>query len=176
MLICGCQSNDTFKEEEANIALEPYTPALHLPTNKDIETELSVPLEHKVKELPVAEPITHNANYLDDSAAYKKEASTLINKEVCRDKVKVTYRLLDKNAVKGIYHAEVQAQGVIVGISHDKKQFKIKTTGWYSHNNNLHQWQPYLKETPIAKDVLLKTGAEFWSPKDLWYLCGGLAI
>ncbi|WP_041736926.1 hypothetical protein [Colwellia psychrerythraea] len=56
-------------------------------------------------------------------------ASPLLNQQACRDNVEVTYRVIDQNAVSGMFHAKVQAQGVILSLSDDHKDMKLRTTG-----------------------------------------------
>ncbi len=99
-------------------------------------------------------------------------ASPLLNQQACRDNVEVTYRVIDQNAVSGMFHAKVQAQGVILSLSEDHKDLKLRTTGWFTKNVNLQKWQPYLKKPPLAKGILLNLGSEFWDSKSNWYLCG----
>lgn len=82
--------------------------------------------------------------------------------------------MIDQNAVSGVFHAKVQVQGIILSLSQDKKDLKLRTTGWFSNNENLQKWQPYLKKPPLAKGILLKTGSEFWDSKSNWYLCASL--
>ena len=96
----------------------------------------------------------------------------MLNQQACRDNIDVTYRVIDQYAVSGIFNAKIQAQGVILSLSQDQKQIKLKTTGWFTKNLNLQKWQPYLKKPPLAKGILLKVDSEFWDSKSNWYLCG----
>lgn len=146
-------------------------------------TQLSasdIPLEKDMNELPVTQSVNHKANYFDPPEQHISKLSKFMDKEVCRDKVQVTYRVTDQNAVTGVFKAEVQAQGIVVGFSEDNdagtKQLKIKSTGWFSYNANLQQWQSYLKTAPLAEGLSLKIGAEFWNNHALWYLCGGITL
>ena len=131
------------------------------------------PISIKEQELTLSpiDPYTHHDNNINEHEKVNNKPSSLVNQQACRDNVKVTYHVVDQNAVSGIFHAEVQAQGIILSLSEDKKYIKLKSTGWFTTNSNLHKWQPYLKKTPIAKGLLLKTGSEFWDSKDNWYLC-----
>lgn len=98
--------------------------------------------------------------------------SPLINKEVCRDDVDITYTVKNKNGTPNTYNAIVQAQGTVINVSQDNKNLKIKTTGWYSTNSNLTKWAPHLTKPPLAKDITLKINAEFWDKREKWYICG----
>ena len=101
-----------------------------------------------------------------------KKSSPLLNKQACRDDIDVTYRVIDQSTVSGWFQAKVQAQGLILSLSQDQKDIKLKTTGWFTKNVNLQKWQPYLEKPPRAKGILLKVGSEFWDSKTNWYLCG----
>lgn len=100
----------------------------------------------------------------------------VLNKEVCRDNVAVSYTVTDQNGHTGVYKAKVQAQGIVILVGEEQRYFKIRTTGWFTRNENLYQWQPYLKQPPIAKDISIIIGAEFWDKAKNWYLCGTINI
>jgi len=134
--------------------------ALQVPT-KEKELVQSPPNSFKKSENDIIKKIKANEN-----------TSSLLNQQACRDNIDVTYRVIDQNAVSGIFQAKIQAQGVILSLSQDQKDIKLKTTGWFTKNPNLQKWQPFLKNPPLAKGILLKVGSEFWDSKSNWYLCG----
>ncbi|WDE02197.1 hypothetical protein [Thalassomonas actiniarum] len=101
----------------------------------------------------------------------QQASSRLINKQVCREDVKVKYRVTHSNGTKGSYAAKVQAQGIALALSPEGQSIKVKITGWYSENANLRQWQPYLTEVPMAERISLKTNAESWDDTKHWHLC-----
>ncbi|MCF2948835.1 hypothetical protein L0668_12010 [Paraglaciecola aquimarina] len=95
----------------------------------------------------------------------------LFNQQVCRDNVDVTYRVTSPEGIKSTFSANVQAQGVAVGLSPGQDKIKVKTNGWYSQNTNLSRWRPFLSQPPSAKGILLEVDAEFWDTKTNWYRC-----
>ena len=174
LLFIGCQSTPEIEPDKSQpIHAEIYQPSIDINVSNNIPSP-DLAITHEETKLPLAKPINHKANYFEASAAPFKKTVTDINKAVCRDNVAVTYRVTDQNGVKGVYNATVQAQGIIIAISHDKKQIKVKSTGWFSDNVNLQNWQPFLTSVPLAEGLLLNVGGHFWDKKSHWYLCGGL--
>lgn len=121
--------------------------------------------------LPKSSFNKHKKDFIKKEQTFKN-ASPLLNKQACRDNIDVTYRVIDQSAVSGVFQAKVQAQGIILSLSQDQKDIKLKATGWFTKNVNLQKWQPYLEKPPLAKGILLKVGSEFWDSKTNWYLCG----
>ena len=133
---------------------------------------IRVPVKEQELVQPSTEPFRQSNKNIVKQELVNNSESSLLNQQACRDNVEVTYKVVDQNAVSGTFHAKVQAQGVILSLSQDQKDIKLRTTGWFTKNLNLQKWQPYLTKPPLAKSILLKTGSEFWNSKSHWYLCG----
>ena len=171
-LVTACQSTESeTPEENPTFKLKPYTPR-----QVDVQTwaNLTLPI-NSVKEKELTEsfvlPFNHPKDIIQKTKKSNKKVSPLLNKKACRDNVKVTFSVRDQNAVMRTYPAELQAQGIILALSEDQKHIKLKATGWFSKNEYLQKWQPYLTKPPLSKEVSLKVGAEFWDLKSNWYLC-----
>lgn len=160
-------------ESSPTIKVKSYSPEL---AQESTLEELSLPVVEKPKEIPDNDSGVPFKNYdtiVNKPMGFVDDEQSLVGKQVCQDNVNVTYTLMDQSGVNGTYPAILQAQGVIKKISQNKERIKIKTTGWYSQSDNLNKWAPYLKNPPLAKGILLKSGAEFWGELSEWYLCGG---
>jgi hypothetical protein len=167
-LFAACQSTENKIVENTNaIQIKPYTPEL---VEDSMLQDLTLPVV-PIKEQELSKSTIPFQN--NDIVTHQKKSnvSKWVNKQVCKDNIKATYSVNDQNGVSGTYHAELQAQAIIISVSQNK--IKLRTTGWYSQSTNLNKWAPYLKNPPIAKGILLKKDAEFWDSKSNWYLCGG---
>jgi len=172
-ILAACQSTDNKEVEETNaIQIKNYTHELVDGGNLPNISIPEVPLKKQALAESIA-PFKESDNFITKQGDDRKYHSLLLNKQVCKDNVKVTYNIIDQNAVSGTYHAELQVQSIIIAVSPDDKKIKLRTTGWYSKSANLNKWAPYLKKPPIAKGILLKAGSEYWHSIDNWYLCGG---
>ena len=172
-LATACQSTESEKiTEQPPLKMKPHTP-------KQVQAHSWVKLTppiNSVKEKKLTESFTLPFNRPEDMIPNKQKndnekVSPLLNKQACRDNVKVMFSVRDQNAVVRTYPAELQAQGIILALSQDNKHIKLKATGWFSKNEYLQQWQPYLTKPPLSKEVSLKVGSEFWGIKRNWYLC-----
>lgn len=172
LFIAGCQST------------EPKTTKLQITQPKIAEPVISVAdlNQHTFVKTPALKaPAKEQTGIKPPFRRYSKhpiniknnndKSSPLLNQQACRNNVEVTYQVIDQRAVVGTYQAQVQAQGVILEISDDNKLIKLKTTGWFTENENLHNWQPYLTTPPLTNDISLEIGAEFWDNKNNWQLC-----
>jgi hypothetical protein len=170
-LLTACQSTENkVVEAKSPIKIKAYTPEL---VEDTILKDLPIPT------VPIIEQELSEATLpykKDDKIIYKQKSNetSFINKQVCKDNIKVTYSVSDPNGVSGTYHAELQAQAIIISVS--QTNIKLRTTGWYSKSINLNKWAPYLKKPPIAKGILLAVDDEFWDNNDDWYLCGGVGM
>jgi len=170
-LFSACQSTENKIVEDPNtIKTKPYTPEL-VESSILQNVTLPVPPFHEQEVTASTTPFKNKDEIINQK---KSNVSSWVNKQVCKDNIKVTYSVIDPNGTSGTYHAELQAQAVIISVSQNK--IKLRTTGWYSQSTNLNKWAPYLKNPPIAKGILLKTDAEFWDSNNNWYLCGGERI
>ncbi|MGJ8691849.1 MAG: hypothetical protein ACSHW0_05165 [Thalassotalea sp.] len=169
----GCQTTQEKPVESSpSFKIKEYTPEPI--TVRDMEQFIapSIPIKEQNLTQPSIDQFTNRKSTLISQDKAKQKKSPLLNQQACRDNVKVSYSVVDQNAVSGIFNAKAQVQAVILSLSQDQKYLKLRTTGWFSTNENLQRWQPYLKKPPRAKDILLKVGAEFWDSQTNWYLCG----
>lgn len=164
----GCQSTqDVNVEEPPSMNVEvraPLAPAVKVSVGAIDSTSV----ESRRIEPPKGR---QSIDALSQIQELSKVDFPLLNMQACRDDVDVTYSVTSPDGVKGTFPAKVQAQGVVLALSRDQQKIKIRTTGWYSKNNNLLRWMPYLRQPPIAKRILLTNGAEFWDIKTQWYKC-----
>ncbi len=184
-MMIACQSTEPVSQtevEEDNYTFKTNIETPVYPSNISINTEDTVnevtlpplPGAQSSQSLPPNDLKAQATNAVVTKNTSTIKASTFLNKEVCRDNVQVTYKVTDQNGVTGVYKAKVQAQGIIVLISEDRKHIKLRATGWYTQNENLYHWQPYLKNPPIAKDISIAKGSEYWDEVENWYLCGAI--
>lgn len=170
-LFTACQSTENkIVEDTDTIQIKPYTPEL---VEDSMLKNLTLPVV-PIKEQEFTQAAIPFKNHDKIIKQNKNNVSSWVNKQVCRDNIKVTYSVIDPNGASGTYHAQLQAQAIIISVS--QNNIKLRTTGWYSQSINLNKWAPYLKKPPIAKGILLKTDAEFWDSNSNWYLCGGDSI
>jgi hypothetical protein len=171
--LSGCQSTTEIVQQEPKVLNVPtIVPQLPKTTIEAEAFEDFAP--HPTKVDLKADDFTSTVvppNAPVNMSKHPKNDSPLLNKQVCKDNIEVTYYVTDSDGVRGSFPAKVQGQGLIVALSHDQKKFKIKTTGWYTQNDNLLRWMPYLRSPPIARGIMLKVGAEFWDLKQAWYQC-----
>ena len=172
-LFTGCQTTEEKAVESyPSFKIKQYTPEPVAVSDMENIPTSSIPIkEPNLTEVP-NQLFTNRNNTVSSLDKTNQKESPLLNQQACRDNVKVSYRVVDQNAISGTFNAKVQVQGVILSLSQDQKDIKLRTTGWFSTNENLQRWQPYLKKPPLAKDILLKIGSEFWDRKTNWYLCG----
>ena len=172
LALVGCQSTSNedveqpkFEQiENNNVDMAVVKVEPHLTFDRTLETNLE-PIDDyspTIPEKPVSNP--------DEKLNAKNKPADIINKQMCRDNVDVKYRAPNANGYKTFFPAKVQAQAVVIEVSANNK-LKLKVTGWYSENQNLQQWRPYLTETPIAEKISLKKGAMIWDDRKNWTLC-----
>ncbi len=168
LLFAACQSTENeIVEDTSAIQIKPHTPEL---VAASVLQNLSLPV------VPIKEQeLTGSTTPFKDKGIviHQKKSNVVswVNKQVCKDNIKVTYSVIGQNGTSGTYHAELQAQAIIISVA--ENNIKLRTTGWYSQSTNLNKWAPFLKKPPIAKGILLKEGAVFWDSNINWYLCGG---
>lgn len=95
----------------------------------------------------------------------------LLNKHVCKNNVDVSYQLPSASGTNNSYQAKVQIQAKVIKLADTQDKALFQITNWYSDNENLMKWRPYLKNAPLAQGMNLILYSKFWHNLDGWFVC-----
>lgn len=95
----------------------------------------------------------------------------LVNRQVCKNDVEVSYKVPNQDGYESSYIALVQLQARLKAVSEDRQNIKVQMQGWYTNNKNLRQWLPSMKALPFYPEFSLKQGTLAWANAAGWQLC-----
>lgn len=95
----------------------------------------------------------------------------LHNRQICLDDVNISYQVKDDNGYRQSYFADVQLQARLKAVDSATQEVKVLIKSWYSDNQNLRRWAPYLSEAPRHEKFKLQRGEEVWLEGQGWYFC-----
>ena len=166
IILAACQT--TAPQETKDTTLFPV-----VQTNTNINSpkvELAVPDTVNEPKTPTTQ-LPHVVEFKPIGERLETTSSPLINKQVCRDNIDVSYFIIDRSANRSDFKSKVQAQALVVAASLDQIDLKLKITGWHSNDETLSRWQPYLKKEPLTKSISLEKDAIVWDKSNNWYKC-----
>ena len=165
LLLAGCASQQP-QQEESSMNLTQLEESL---VNMDIPIDLELSQqepedEYKVKGAPTSKKQESRIELPPNEHPW-------IGKMVCKNNVKVKYRMPDENGYNAFFRSVIQVQGVVKDVLESDQKLKVVVTGWYSTDKTLQGWRPYLKHPPLSEDFVIRKDTQVIESKSKWERC-----